>query len=365
MNKSLRKGKTAVIIPTFNTAEMVNKHLDALQKQTTKDFDVIVIDSGKSEDRNKINTERPFRVIVKYFKEDLGGAGSSYKGMKYAMQTGYRNIMLSDSDCIPKSANLIEELARNVSDKIAVVPTNCEKESVPDKSKTSVIKECPFHYLTINRGIIDRVGYVRKGLFIYGDDFDYTGRIAKEVKLIKLNRIFYSHRCGYRVYLNYGLGMRYVYYVTRNMILLSSNKFSTALNYFIINAGLGLFLYRKQDVAAYEYYLLKAISEGFSGKEGKTELPRIGSSIHFEKCETIPKFAAYITPPGDKQCPKGWRVVEADKIKITTLLGMLLFDRAIVINNAADDYASSRLLPLIAFKEVFIKERGHLVRVCH
>jgi GT2 family glycosyltransferase len=361
-----RKGKTAIIIPTFNTAEIVNRHLDKLQKQTTKDFDVIIIDSGESTDHNRIRAEgRPFQVIVKYFNEDLGGAGSSYEGMQYAKKMGYQNIILSDSDCIPRSVNLVEELVKNVRDDVAVVPTNCEKEvAVLDKSRTSEIKVYPFHYLTLNRRLVDKVGCIRKGLFIYGDDFDYTSRIAENAKLIKLNYVFYSHHCGYIVYLIYGLKLKYVYYTMRNSTLISSNKFSNAIKYLLINSVTGLFLYKKRDIALYEYCLIRAFAEGILGHEGKVNLPHINPAIRFEKCKKIPRNATYIALKRGERYPKNWRLVEADKIKSASLLKMLLFDKDIVINDAADDYASNRLLPFIAFKRVFIRRKGQLLRVC-
>ena len=46
--------KFTIIIPAYNSAKFINIPLDSLEKQTDKDFKVIIVNDGSTDDINKV-----------------------------------------------------------------------------------------------------------------------------------------------------------------------------------------------------------------------------------------------------------------------------------------------------------------------
>lgn len=70
----------SVIIPTYNRGEYLKKALQSLQRQSFKDFEIIVADDGSSDDTGKIVKE----FDARYFKED-------HQGVSHARNLGAKN----------------------------------------------------------------------------------------------------------------------------------------------------------------------------------------------------------------------------------------------------------------------------------
>lgn len=78
--------KFSVIIPTFNRADLLKVCLDALVKQTYKDFEVIVCDDGSTDNSSEIVDSFKDKLEITYFyEENWGGpARPRNNGIKFA-----------------------------------------------------------------------------------------------------------------------------------------------------------------------------------------------------------------------------------------------------------------------------------------
>jgi GT2 family glycosyltransferase len=76
-----------IIIPTFNSWKITAETIDKLLQQTSKDFDIVVVDAGS---KDYINLRRLYannkRIIILHSPKDLGSAGSFWLGLKYAYE---------------------------------------------------------------------------------------------------------------------------------------------------------------------------------------------------------------------------------------------------------------------------------------
>ena len=208
----------AIIMPTFNSFELVNKHLDILGKQTRKDFDVIIIDSGKSNDRNLIKKNRSFGVVIKYFEDDLGGSGSAYEGMKYAYENGYEYMILTDSDAFPISNDLVSQLVENSDERTVAYATNIIKRYKKGRDRRRRKSGGRHGTISASQERWSRSSIIPEGyLFIYNDDVEYSNRIMKIGRIIQLNKVFYTHdNSTLATYFMRGMTARSSYYTLRN-----------------------------------------------------------------------------------------------------------------------------------------------------
>lgn len=58
----------SVVIPVFNRAALLQRALDALALQTWRDFEVIVVDDGSTEDIGAVVEAYPTRLALRYFR---------------------------------------------------------------------------------------------------------------------------------------------------------------------------------------------------------------------------------------------------------------------------------------------------------
>jgi glycosyltransferase involved in cell wall biosynthesis len=66
--------RVSVIVPTFNRAADVARCLDALERQTFKDFEVLVCDDGSTDDTAEVVSRYENRLNVRYhWAENFGG----------------------------------------------------------------------------------------------------------------------------------------------------------------------------------------------------------------------------------------------------------------------------------------------------
>lgn len=236
MSKRANK-KVCIVIPTFKSWEITAKTVNKLlYEQTYSHFDIIIVDAG-SEDYEKLENlyKDEDRVIIIHSSKDLGSAGSFWLGMKYAYQEGYEVFILSDNDAIPISNNLIEKLVNEIEN-------NCEFVLAPYEEGLLLgsnyenrvkVKARPFHFLTLSRKVIERVGFPSIEFFIWHDDGEYCERIRKKFDIYILTSIKYAHEFPPST-LHYFYSKRYHYNI-RNQILMYLKRWNKAnpKNFFV------------------------------------------------------------------------------------------------------------------------------------
>lgn len=76
-------GKVSIIIPTFNRRDYITIALDSVRVQTYKDYEIIIIDDGSSDDTKEVL--KPYQENVRYFYQDNRGIPATRnKGIREA-----------------------------------------------------------------------------------------------------------------------------------------------------------------------------------------------------------------------------------------------------------------------------------------
>ncbi len=96
--------KASVIIPAYNAEQTIGKCMNALRKQTFKDFEVIIVDDGSKDGTAKIAAG--FKGVKVLRQKNAGPATARNKGAKQAKG---EIIVFLDSDCVAEK-NWLEQM---------------------------------------------------------------------------------------------------------------------------------------------------------------------------------------------------------------------------------------------------------------
>ena len=347
-----KKADVAIVIPTFNAAETTITLLKRLESQRNIVFDVILIDAGKSTDYKQISkVKTKLNILIKHLKFDNGSAGSFYYGEKIAYEMGYEYIILDDNDAVPISKKLIYELVKNCTPEIATVPSNILIHK--KNQNTILIKQFSFHFLTLHKGMIKRIGYIREDLFTFGDDAEYTRRISSTFKLERLGNVFYKHRAGIDIFLIELLRFRPLYYGIRNNILIANgirNKLAIAVSYLFIFFPI-ILKTNKEQFGRLNYVILKGIFDGIIGKTGRAAIKAYKTS------NGICSIKLVRAQNGALSNRKGYFIIGKNRkgyIQNYQLLRLFLSRRKIVVDNKVESIISYRILPFLLVSRLYI-----------
>ena len=90
-----------IVTPVFNRKSFTEKYLEALAKQSNKDFKTIIVDDGSTDGTTDMIKEKFPDVIVLKEKGDLWWAEATNIGVKYAIEQGADYVMTLNDDTIP------------------------------------------------------------------------------------------------------------------------------------------------------------------------------------------------------------------------------------------------------------------------
>lgn len=112
------EGKVSIITPCYNGAQYIAETIESVQAQTYRDWEMIIIDDGSSDDSERIvkaftKTDDRIRLIS---QENLGSAAARNNGIRNS--TG-QYIALLDADDLWEP-NFLEEQIKFIKDKAAV-----------------------------------------------------------------------------------------------------------------------------------------------------------------------------------------------------------------------------------------------------
>lgn len=105
-----KPGSLFVVIPVHNRRALTRACLTALERQTTADFRVIVVDDGSTDGTAEMITDELPSVEVVRGDGSLWWSGSVNMGITEALRQGARAVVLLNDDTVPAS-DLIEVLA--------------------------------------------------------------------------------------------------------------------------------------------------------------------------------------------------------------------------------------------------------------
>ncbi len=201
----------AVVVVTFNRADLLVRCLDGLAASTRRPDAVLVVDNASTDHTAAVLEARavvgdlPLRVLRP--AENLGGAGGFYLGVRTAHEEGFDRIWLMDDDVVPdptclevlmahpgpalvavredRSGRLCEKAATefDLRNPLALRPKRATVESTyrtRDAMPAEVVVEnVAFEGFLVHRRVVDAVGLPDPGFFIFYDDADFAVRARR------------------------------------------------------------------------------------------------------------------------------------------------------------------------------------------
>ena len=198
-NQTLAPATVAVVV-TYNRKELLLQCIQCLLSQEGASCDVLIVDNASTDGTGEVirSMEDP-RIRYHSTGENLGGAGGFNAGMKVAFSQGYSHIWLMDDDTLPKPDALRELLAADrlapsnygYLSSVALWTDGTECKMNRQKLLKAFYTDAPllregmvraeqatFVSLMIRAQTIRQVGLPISQFFIWGDDIEYTRRIA-------------------------------------------------------------------------------------------------------------------------------------------------------------------------------------------
>ncbi|MBB6628990.1 glycosyltransferase family 2 protein [Nocardioides sp. KIGAM211] len=203
----------AVVIVTFNRADLLVRMLDGLAHQTHRPDAVFVVDNASVDHTREVLGRYDLPLHITHLDENLGGAGGFHLGTRQAYDAGFDRIWLVDDDVVPApdclevlmaqdeacvmsvredtSGRLVEKAAttfdlRNplaIKPKTGMVETDYgTRAAMPERVQ---LENVAFEGFMFRREVVDTIGLPDPTYFIFYDDVDFAVR---------------ARRAGYRIW---------------------------------------------------------------------------------------------------------------------------------------------------------------------
>ena len=212
--------KHAIVIVTYNRAALLQECLEAAESQSQPYDWIVVVDNASTDGTEQfLNQKRSdSRYVIHREKENIGGSGGFARGVKAAYDTGADWVTIIDDDAI-LTENFLEEMKKAAEEDrgeylcYAGVPLT---DGIRPGHRRRVVgkwikKERPvpvseyeqerffcdiasFCGLMVHREVIRKIGFPEERFFIWYDDTEYCLRIAKETKIVNINRAVIQHK---------------------------------------------------------------------------------------------------------------------------------------------------------------------------
>ena len=195
----------AVVVVTYNRADLLTGMLDGLAAQTHAPDVVLVVDNASTDHTAEVLAARadlPLQVIAS--QTNLGGAGGFHLGVRTAYDAGYDRVWLMDDDVVPApdclavlmaqdedcliavredlAGRLVEKAAVDfdLANPLAVRPKRSSVDSVyPDRAgmpERVEVQNVAFEGFMARRSVVEEIGFPDPAFFIFYDDADYALR---------------------------------------------------------------------------------------------------------------------------------------------------------------------------------------------
>lgn len=190
----------AAIIVTYNRRALLNENIHALENQTAKNLDLLIIDNASTDGTEEMVKELAETFTnINYFNTgaNLGGAGGFQYGIKKAVELKYDYLWIMDDDCIPtetalqellNAASFLDNNFGFLSSQVlwkdnSICKMNIPRETVfknlTDFSENlKKVEMASFVSLFVKRETIEELGLPIKEFFVWTDDWEFTRRIS-------------------------------------------------------------------------------------------------------------------------------------------------------------------------------------------
>ena len=203
----MKKIKFSIIVPVYNTEKYLKRCLDSIKKQSFKDYEVIIVNDGSTDNSGDIIKKYPYKVIN---QENLGLSMARNNGVKEAR--GDYVIFLDSDDYIEK--DLLKEITNSLVNNPDVVryqtkevfddkeDINYEEEPFENKNGVEAFNLITKYHFVENAWVyaIKREYYLKEKFAFkkntYHEDFGLVPLIIIKAKIV--NSINYIGYCYYQ-----------------------------------------------------------------------------------------------------------------------------------------------------------------------
>lgn len=212
------KPKFSIVIPLYNRPDEIDELLESLEKQSSKNFEVIIVEDGSDKPSKDIIEKHSDNLDIKYFFKQNSGPGLTRNYGAERCSGDY--IIYFDSDCIipPDYINIVtqsieSEYVDAFGGPDAALPTFTPVQKAISYAMTSILstggirgaseKAGKFHPRSFNMGYSKKVFETTGGFsnMRFGEDIDMTLRILEQgfsTKLIKEAFVYHKRRTDFR-----------------------------------------------------------------------------------------------------------------------------------------------------------------------
>ena len=217
--------RVVAVTVTYNDAEYLKNCVEHLCSQIAPLHKIIIVDNNSNETNKAIIAEIKAKyqdaIDVLELKENLGGAGGFESGMRYAKEQYDPDwYWIMDADAYPES-DCLEKLLSHCGDEKNIgylapliygvdlkayqlyhhkrttrylerdIPLYSDYSQIPDVS--DIICDA-FVGPLFSKEAVEEVGFPDGGLFIYGDDMEYTYRVTRKFPALLIKDAVINHR---------------------------------------------------------------------------------------------------------------------------------------------------------------------------
>ncbi|HSB46938.1 MAG TPA: hypothetical protein VLD37_02920 [Candidatus Bilamarchaeum sp.] len=261
-----RRGRAAIVIPTFRADALMDEHLRRLSLQKSRSFDVIIVYSPGD---GQVRETHGIRAVHIWRNWDGGSAGGFYVGEKYAVGEGYEFVILADNDCLPVSETLVESLVGAASGGLSM--PYIISGQMP-ASPNGIIA----HYGCIGAGVLKEAGLTFLPFHMGGEDFELLGRIEGTGRKAQYTRDTAAHPASSLIACPPSKAFGYLRGGGIKRILL--DPYQSAFAYFLASlmGALAMFFLNPAISLAMLAGLFSAAGMDFSAWKGESGAPQAG-----------------------------------------------------------------------------------------
>ena len=190
--------KVSVVIPTYNSAQFIVETLESVFAQTYKDYEVIVVDDGSTDNTKEVL--KPYMSRIRYiYKENGGPASARNEGIKNA-RGEYIAFLDSDDLWLPEKLEKQVEYFEQYPDVVLVSTDRIRlvgNRLIRGRKKCKRVSNDAFINLWWCNSIVNSSVMVRRFCFDKVGVFDESEEIISAEDLEMWLRIAREHKVGY------------------------------------------------------------------------------------------------------------------------------------------------------------------------
>lgn len=212
--KNIDDYKVASITVTYNRLQQLKENINSIRNQSRVPNLIVVVNNGSTDGTSDwLKLQQDLFTIE---QGNVGGAGGFYSGMKYAYEHEFDFLWMMDDDGFAEEKCLEKTLYLATKNKIGlsgpIITPNHESnelsfgfpgmgsvEKVRESQVDGILKDYvnPFNGTLIHRSVIEKIGFIKKEMFIWGDEKEYLLRsLANDIKIGTFINARYYHPRG-------------------------------------------------------------------------------------------------------------------------------------------------------------------------